>query len=149
MIWSFDIPGYETHIYSSIKERATLMLCPRVDNSTYLCPDSSLIRDLESLLYDGSRSLVYFVRPVDKAFVSRALRSVVSEAMGLVLRYVDNLSRSRGLATHRLIERLELSSDYLTRSAGYWSAKGFEEKVSGIQSLRDFVNHSVDLKRNR
>ncbi|MGC8606601.1 MAG: hypothetical protein ACP5GZ_02625 [Vulcanisaeta sp.] len=46
IIWSFDIPGYETHIYSMIKERATLLLCPRIDNSTYLLPDVSLIEEL-------------------------------------------------------------------------------------------------------
>ena len=32
VLLSFDIPGYEMHIYSLVKETATLMLCPRIDN---------------------------------------------------------------------------------------------------------------------
>ncbi len=77
VIWTFDIPGYETHIYSFIKERATLLLCPRVDNSTYLLPDVSLVGELNSMLYKDARSATYFVRPTDRSFVSKALETLL------------------------------------------------------------------------
>ncbi len=96
VIWTFDIPGYETHIYSMIKERATLLLCPRIDNSTYLLPDASLVNELNSMLYKDARSATYFVRPTDRSFVSKVLRDTVSAARALIMEKVSNLLRSRG-----------------------------------------------------
>ena len=117
VVWSFDIPGYETHIYSAIKERATLMLCPRIDNSTYLLPDALLIDELNSMLYSDARVAMYFVKPLDRSFVSRVLKATVNEARALINQWVNNLFRSRGLATTRLMDLLGGASEDLIGSA--------------------------------
>ncbi|WP_054842700.1 hypothetical protein [Vulcanisaeta distributa] len=150
VIWTFDIPGYETHIYSMIKERATLLLCPRIDNSTYLLPDASLVGELNSMLYKDARSVTYFVKPTDRSFVSKVLRETVNAARALIMEKVSNLSRSRGgLATVRLIDELSGISEDIITSANLWARKGFAEEVGGVYSMIDYVKSSVELKRSK
>ena len=149
VVWSFDIPGYETHIYSAIKERATLMLCPRIDNSTYLLPDASLVDELNSMLYGNAKVAVYFVKPLDTSFVSRALRATVDAAKSLINRWVVNLLRSRGLATVRLMDILSGASEDLVKSADLWSRRGFTEEVGPVYAIVDYVNSSMNVKRSR
>ncbi|WP_054857258.1 hypothetical protein [Vulcanisaeta sp. JCM 16159] len=149
VLWSFDIPGYETHIYSMIKETATLMLCPRIDNSTYLLPNVSLVGELNSMLYRDARSATYFVKPMDRSFLSRVLRDTVNAARALIMEKVSNLFRSRGLATVRLMDELSGVSDDIIVSARLWASKGFAEEVSGVYSLVDYVRSSLELKRSR
>ncbi|WP_054853006.1 hypothetical protein [Vulcanisaeta distributa] len=149
VLWTFDIPGYETHIYSMIKERATLLLCPRIDNSTYLLPDASLVGELNSMLYRDARSATYFVKPMDRSFLSRVLRDTVNAARALIMEKVSNLLRSRGLATVRLMDELSGVSDDVITSARLWAGKGFAEEVSGVYSLVDYVRSSLELKRSR
>ncbi|ADN49700.1 hypothetical protein [Vulcanisaeta distributa] len=149
VIWTFDIPGYETHIYSMIKERATLLLCPRIDNSTYLLPDASLVNELNSMLYKDARSATYFVRPTDRSFVSKVLRDTVSAARALIMEKVSNLLRSRGLATIRLMDELGGISDDMITAAKLWASKGFANEVDGVYSMVDYVRSSLELKRSR
>ncbi|WP_054849361.1 hypothetical protein [Vulcanisaeta sp. JCM 14467] len=149
VVWSFDIPGYETHIYSDIKERATLMLCPRIDNSTYLLPDVSLVDELNSMLYGNARVAVYFVKPLDKSFVSSALKATVNAARALINQWVINLFRSRGLATTRLMDILSGASEDLIRSADLWSRRGFTEEVGPVYAMVDYVKSSMEVKRSR
>ena len=125
------------------------MLCPRIDNSTYLLPDASLIDELNSMLYSGARVAVYFVEPLDRSFISRVLRNTVDAARALINKWVVNLLRSRGLATVRLMDVLSDASEDLVRSADLWSRKGFAEEVSPVYAMVDYVKSSMEVKRGR
>ncbi|ADN51886.1 hypothetical protein [Vulcanisaeta distributa] len=134
VLWSFDIPGYETHIYSLIKETATLMLCPRIDNSTYLIPDISMLGSLSGVLsrYEY-RDVIYFVRPLNREFVMEALREVHGSAMAVIMRMLMSAGRARGAALARLRDKVEYAEELINRALDMWRIKGYEIDASGIK----------------
>ncbi|GAB6945894.1 hypothetical protein JCM16161A_00240 [Vulcanisaeta sp. JCM 16161] len=135
VLWTFDIPGYETHIYSFIKETATLMLCPRIDNSTYLLPDASMLGDLTSALsrYEY-RDMVYFVRPLSREFVIRALRTTYDSAVAIIMKMLMSASRARGNALRMLIDKVDYAEESINRALSMWRSKGYDIDSSGIES---------------
>ncbi|WP_243675069.1 hypothetical protein [Vulcanisaeta distributa] len=121
VLWTFDIPGYETHIYSMIKETATLMLCPRIDNSTYLLPDASMLGDLASALSRHEyRDMVYFVKPLNREFVIKALRATYDSAMAIIMKILMSTSRARGGITLRvLMDKVDYVEKSISRALGH------------------------------
>ncbi|MGC9153269.1 MAG: hypothetical protein ACP5GY_05995 [Vulcanisaeta sp.] len=149
VLWSFDIPGYETRIYSEIKEWATRILCPRVDNSTYLLPDISLLDSLGPLAGDDARSVVYYVRPLDREFVNNALRDTLKELKALIARDVGNLLRARGAAVSRIVSKLSVISDETLSSAKLWVDKGFDVDLNELYALAGIVETAINLKTRK
>ncbi len=127
VLWSFDIPGYETHIYSLIKETATLMLCPRIDNSTYLIPDISMLGSLSGVLsrYEY-RDVIYFVKPLNREFVMEALREVHGSAMAVIMRMLMSAGRARGAALARLRDKVEYAEELINRALDMWRIKAMK-----------------------
>ncbi len=153
VLWTFDIPGYETHIYSMIKETATLMLCPRIDNSTYLLPDASMLGYLTSALsrYEY-RDMVYFVKPLNREFVIRALRSTYDSAMAIIMKMLMSASRARGIALRVLMDKVDYVEESISRALSMWRGKGYDIDSSGIESAissaREVLRRKVS-KTNR
>ena len=147
VLWSFDIPGYETHVYSAIKERATLMLCPRIDNSTYLLPDITLLRELSSVLsgYDY-RDVAYFVRPLSGDFVVNALRRTYDDAMAIIARMLTSAGRARGAALMRLMDKVDYAEELLNKALALWEVKGYGIDPLGIRNAIGSVREVLDRR---
>ncbi len=135
VLWTFDIPGYETHIYSMIKETATLMLCPRIDNSTYLLPDASILGDLSSALsrYEY-RDMAYFVKPLSREFVIKALRATYDSAMAIMMKMLMSAGRARGIALRILMDKVNYAEESIDKVLKIWRNKGYDIDSSGIEN---------------
>ncbi|ADY01077.1 hypothetical protein VMUT_0867 [Vulcanisaeta moutnovskia 768-28] len=135
VLWTFDIPGYETHIYSMIKETATLMLCPRIDNSTYLLPDASILGDLLSALsrYEY-RDMAYFVKPLSREFVIKALRATYDSAMAIMMKMLMSAGRARGIALRILMDKVNYAEESINKVLKIWRNKGYDIDSSGIEN---------------
>ena len=147
VLWSFDIPGYETHIYSFIKETATLMLCPRIDNSTYLLPDISLLSDLSSVLsnYDY-RDTSYFVKPLSRDFVIETLRRTYNSALVLITKMLMSANKARGTALMRLIDKVDYAEESINKALTLWESKGYGIDPSGIRNAIDSVREVLSRR---
>ncbi|MGC8608014.1 MAG: hypothetical protein ACP5GZ_09925 [Vulcanisaeta sp.] len=135
VLWTFDIPGYETHIYSMIKETATLMLCPKIDNSTYLLPDASILGDLSSALsrYEY-RDMAYFVKPLSREFVIKALRATYDSAMAIMMKMLMSAGRARGIALRILMDKVNYAEESIDKALKIWRNKGYDIDSSGIEN---------------
>ncbi|WP_054857385.1 hypothetical protein [Vulcanisaeta sp. JCM 16159] len=153
VLWTFDIPGYETHIYSMIKETATLMLCPRIDNSTYLLPDASMLGDLASALSRHEyRDMAYFVRPLNREFVIKALRAIYDSAMVIIMKTLMSASRARGITLRVLMDKVDYIEGSISRALSIWRDKGYDIDSSSIESaigsVREVLRRRL-VKTNR
>ena len=136
-----------------VHETTALMLCARIDNSTYLLPDVALLRELSSALsgYDY-RDVAYFVRPLSRDFVVNALRRTYDEAMAIIARMLTSAGRARGAALMRLMDKVDYAEELLNKVLVLWEVKGYGIDPSGIRnaigSIREVLGRRVG-KANR
>jgi hypothetical protein len=118
-----------------IKETATLMLCPKIDNSTYLLPDASILGDLSSALsrYEY-RDMAYFVKPLSREFVIKALRATYDSAMAIMMKMLMSAGRARGIALRILMDKVNYAEESIDKALKIWRNKGYDIDSSGIEN---------------
>ncbi|MGC8571251.1 MAG: hypothetical protein ACP5L1_08035 [Caldivirga sp.] len=146
ILLSFDIPGGGDRVYSRIKETATWLLSPRVDNSTYLTPSHMIKRILLTQIPEEANVVEYFVKPTDASQVNLLLRETTDALVKQAKTRLIKLMNSRGKAATTTADALVTLVEATVTSAKEWIRRGFEPDFNTIINLAKVINETVEFK---
>ncbi|MDT7903304.1 MAG: hypothetical protein RQ838_04450 [Caldivirga sp.] len=143
---SFDIPGGGTRVYSRIREVATWMLCPRIDNTTYLTPSLTIGNALLAQIPNTANVTRYFVEPLDKAIVERALANTLSDLVKYAKRRITALLNARGRAAADGVKLIDGLTEVMVYSAREWVRRGYAVNMRLVDGLARALSHTTQFK---
>jgi hypothetical protein len=143
---SFDIPGGGTRVYSRIREAATWMLCPRIDNTTYLTPSLTIGNALLAQIPNTANVTRYFVEPLDKAIVEKALANTLSDLVKYAKRRITALLNARGKAAADGVKLIDGLTEVMVYSAREWVRRGYAVNMRLVDGLARALSHTTQFK---
>ncbi|ABW02740.1 hypothetical protein [Caldivirga maquilingensis] len=146
---SFDIPGGGDRVYSRIKETATWLLSPRIDNTTYLTPSHTIKLILLGQIPEEANTVEYLVKPINNNQVNLILRETMETLIKYARARLINLMNARGKAAASISNALTSLAEATLASAKEWTRRSFELNLSMINNLVETINDAVEFKLSK